>query len=160
MTEQQNQLYHLLLRSSCICATPHPPTVPTVTASINSPTAPFTAGQSYTLTCTATVTGGGGETLSTNTTISWTHPNGSVTSGTGSSLDLTLNPLRVSDAGQYTCNVSVSSPFLTGTWNSTDTFTINVQGKLFLSVNVCYFGYSFYLPGKKHDNVTRSFISK
>ena len=37
-----------------------PPAVPplTVGASIMSPTVPFTAGQSYTLTCTATVTGG------------------------------------------------------------------------------------------------------
>ena len=105
-------------------------TVPTFTigASItSSPTAPFTAGQSYTLTCTAAVTGG--ETLSTTTTITWIHPGGSVTSGTGSSLDLSLNPLRVSDAGQFTCNVSVSSPFLTVSQNSTDTFSINVQGK-------------------------------
>ena len=106
------------------------PIVPTLTvdASITSPTGPFTAGQSYTLTCTATVTGGG--TLSPTTTITWIHPSGSVTSGTGSSLDLSLNPLRVSDAGQYTCNVSVSSPLLTGAQSNTDTFTINVQSKL------------------------------
>ena len=106
----------------------HPSAVPTITASITSPTGSFTAGQSYTLTCRATVTGG--DILSTNTTtITWIHPNGSVTSGTGSSLDLSLNPLQVSDAGQYTCNVSVSSPFLTGSLSSTDTFTINVQGQ-------------------------------
>ena len=104
------------------------PAVPTVTASITSPTGPFTAGQSYTFTCTATVTGGG--TLSTTTTITWIHPSGSVTSGTGSSLDLSLNSLQVSDAGQYTCNVSVSSPFLTGAQSNTDTLDINVQSKL------------------------------
>ena len=106
------------------------PTVPTLTIGVSitsSPTAPFTAGQSYTLTCTAAVTGG--ETLSTTTTITWIHPSGSVTSGTGSSLDLSLNPLRVSDAGQYTCNVSVSSPFLTISQSATDMSTINVQGK-------------------------------
>ena len=105
------------------------PSVPllTVGASITPPTGPFTAGQSYTLTCTATVTGGG--TLSTTTTITWTNPSGSVTSGTGSSLDLSLNSLQLSDAGQYTCNVSVSSPFLTGAQSSTDTFIVNVQGK-------------------------------
>ena len=105
-------------------------TVPTLTvgASItSSPTGPFNAGQSYTFTCTAAFTGR--ETLSTTTTISWLHPSESVTSGTGSSLDLSLNPLQVSDAGQYTCNVSVSSPFLTGSQSSTDTFTINVQSK-------------------------------
>ena len=106
------------------------PIVPTLTvgASITSPTGPFTAGQSYTLTCTATVTGG--ETLSTTTTITWIHPSGSMTSGTGSSLDLSLNSLQLSDAGQYTCNVSVSSPFLTRAQSNTDTFTINVQSKL------------------------------
>ena len=106
------------------------PIVPTLTvgASITSPTGPFTAGQSYTFTCTATVTGGGA--LSTTTTITWIRPSGSMTSGTGSSLDLSLNPLQLSDAGQYTCNVSVSSPFLTRAQSSTDTFTINVQSKL------------------------------
>ena len=106
------------------------PIVPTLTvdASITSPTGPFTAGQSYTLTCRANVTGG--ETLSPTTTITWIHPSGSVTSGTGSSLDLSLNQLRVSDAGQYTCNVSVSSPFFTRAQSDTDTFTITVQSKL------------------------------
>ena len=114
------------MSTACTHATPHPPTVPTITASITSPTSLFTAGQSYTLTCTANVTGAG--TLSTTTTITLIHPSGSMTSGTGSSLDLSLNPLRVSNAGQYTCNVSVSSPFLTGALSSTDTLTINVQG--------------------------------
>ena len=106
------------------------PIVPTLTvdASITSPTGPFTAGQSYTLTCTATVTGGGA--LSLTTTITWIHPSGSMTSGTGSSLDLSLNPLQLSDAGRYTCNVSVSSPFFTRNQSDTDTFTINVQSKL------------------------------
>ena len=100
----------------------------TVDASITSPTGPFTAGQSYTLTCTATVTGG--ETLSTTTTITWIHPSGNVTLGTGSSLNLSFNPLRVSDAGQYTCKISVFSPFLNRAQNSTDTYTVIVQGKL------------------------------
>ena len=99
---------------------------PMVSTAITSPTGPFTVGQSYTLTCTANVAGVG--TMS-NTTITWIHPSGSVTSGTGSSLVLPLNPLQVSDAGQFTCNVSVSSPFLTRPQSATDTLTINVQGK-------------------------------
>ena len=111
------------------------PAVPIITASIKSSTGPFTAGQSYTLTCTATVTEG--DTLSTNITITWIYPSGNVTSGAGSSLDLSLDQLRVSDAGQYTCNVSVSSPFLTGAQSSTDMFTINVQGKPFSPLNGC-----------------------
>ena len=116
-------------------ATLHPSAVPTITASITTPTGLFIAGQSYTLTCTAAVNRAG--TMSTTTTITWIHPSGSVTSWTGNSLHLSFDPLRVSDAGQYTCNVSVSSPFLTGTQSSTDTFTINVQGRLLLSVNAC-----------------------
>ena len=55
---------------------------------------------------------------------------------TGSSLVLSLNPLQVSDAGQYTCNVSVSSPFLTGPQSATDTFTINVQSKFLSNIIV------------------------
>ena len=69
------------------------------------------------------------------TAVTWIYPSGNVTSETGSSLDISLNPLRVSDAGQYTCNVSVSSPFLTGAQSSTDMFTINVQGKSYF---MCY----------------------
>ena len=111
---------------SCTHVTSHS-AAPIVSTSIMSPTGPFTVGQSYTLTCTANVAGG--DTLSTTTIITWTHPSGSVTSGTGSSLDLSLNPLQVSDAGQYTCNGSVSSPFLTGAQSATDTLTISVQGK-------------------------------
>ena len=110
------------------CHTHHAVPIITVNvgASITSPTGFLTAGQSYTLTCTANVTGE--ETLFT--TITWIHPNGSVTPGTGSSLDLSLSQLQVSDAGQYTCNVSVSSPFLNRAQNSTDTYTVIVQGKL------------------------------
>ena len=122
--------------TACTHGTLHPSAVPTVTASITSPTGPFTAGRSYTFTCTATVTGGG--TLSPTTTITWIHPSGSMTSGTGSSLDLSLNSLRVSDAGQYTCNVSVSSPFFTRAQSSIDTFTIDVQGKLFSPECACF----------------------
>ena len=120
-----------LLQSLSFCPTHHyNPAGLTITvgASITSPTDLFTAGQSYTLTCIANVTGG--EILSTTTTITWIHPSGSVTSGTGSSLVLSLNPLQVSDAGQYTCNVSVSSPFFSRARNSTDTYTISVQGRL------------------------------
>ena len=121
---------------------------PMVSTSITSPTGPFTVGQSYTLTCTANVAGIG--TMST-TTITWTHPNASVTSGTGSSLDLSLNPLQVSDAGQYTCNVSVSSPFLTGVQSSVGTYTINVQGKRWKCAIPC--GRSHFMSYKFNSGV-------
>ena len=121
---------------------------PIVSTAIMSPTGPFTVGQSYTLTCTANVAGVG--TMST-TTITWTHPNGSVTSVTGSSLNLSFNPLRVSDAGQYTCNVSVSSPFLTGPQSSVGTYTINVQGERWKCAIPC--GRSHFMSYKFNSGV-------
>ena len=121
---------------------------PIVSTSIMSPTGPFTVGQSYTLTCTANVAGAG--TMST-TTIRWIHPSGSVTSVTGSSLDLSLNPLRVSNAGQYTCNVSVSSPFLTRPQSATDTLTISVQGKQWKFAIPC--GRSHFMSYKFNSGV-------
>ena len=113
--------------------------VPTirVEASIRTPaTTSFIAGQSYTFSCDGFVTVDG--TLSTITTTTWIHPNGSVTSGTGRMLGLTFNPLQESDAGQYTCNVSVSSPLLAGAHTSADTFTISVLCKLFVCECVHY----------------------
>lgn len=103
------------------------PTDPlTVAAPQLSASGSFTAGQTYTLNCTANVHGG--ENLSTITTITWTQPSGNVTSGIGSSLSLSIEPLRLSDAGNYTCTTSVSSPFLTGLQNSSGTLIVNVTG--------------------------------
>ena len=113
--------------------------VPTITvqASIRTPaTSSFIAGQSYSFTCDGFVTVDG--TLSVNTTVTWIRPNGIVTSRTGRTLGLTLNPLQESDAGQYTCNASVSSPLLAGAHVSTDTFTINILCKMFVCECVHY----------------------
>ena len=98
----------------------------TVAAPQLSPSGHFTAGQTYTLNCIANVHGG--ENLFTTTAITWTQPSGNVTSKTGSSLSLSLKPLRVSDAGSYMCTVSVSSPFLTRLQNSSGTLIVNVTG--------------------------------
>lgn len=113
--------------------------VPTITveASIRTPaTSSFIVGQSYNFNCDGFVTVDG--TLSVSTTITWIRPNGSVTSRTGRTLGLTLNPLQESDAGEYTCNVSVSSPLLAGAHVSTDTFTINILCKMLVCECVHY----------------------
>ena len=98
----------------------------TVAATTLSASGSFTAGQTYTLHCTASVLGG--ENLSTTTTITWTQPSGNVTSGTGNSLSLSLKTLSVSHAGSYICNISVFSPFLAVLQNSSGTLIVNVTG--------------------------------
>ena len=74
------------------------------------PSGAKTAGESYTLECSVSVTG------STDTpTITWLDPmNNQITSGlrvmtTGSVSRLTFNPLAASDAGRYTCRASVAA---------------------------------------------------
>ena len=75
------------------------------------PITPFgtaTAGETYSLVCSVTVTG------STATpTITWLDPmNNQVTSGvmtTGSMSTLTFNPLSASQAGTYICRVALGS---------------------------------------------------
>ena len=68
-------------------------------------------GQSgYSLTCGVS----GTEHLSPSITYQWTKDNGTLTQtqvGTNSLL-LSFSPLRLSDAGQYTCQATVSSPYL------------------------------------------------
>ena len=69
-----------------------------------------TLGQPYTLTCNVTVTSGSG-----TPTVEWVGPGSSTPMATGgdftvsstSPYTLTINPLRQSHAGQYTCQATV-----------------------------------------------------
>ena len=63
-----------------------------------------TPGQNYTLTCSVSRSG------ASVTTYHWSK-NGTMKSETGPALS--LSPLRLSDAGQYTCEVTVNSMALT-----------------------------------------------
>ena len=68
-----------------------------------------TAGESYSLECTVTVTGS-----TDQPTITWLMGpmNNMITSGvvtTGSMSTLTFNPLSASDAGTYTCRATLGS---------------------------------------------------
>ena len=62
-------------------------------------------GQSYSLTCGVTVTGAANLTI----TYQWTKNNGTQTQ-VGTDRVLSFSPLRLSDAGRYTCQATVISP--------------------------------------------------
>ena len=74
-----------------------------------------TAGETYSLECSATVTGSTGQ-----PTITWLDPmdhpvpSGMVTT-TGSMSTLTFNPLSASHAGTYTCRATLGAAMQTNT---------------------------------------------
>ena len=69
-------------------------------------------GQSgYSLTCDVT----GDENLNPTRTYQWTRDNGNtLTQIETNSNTLSFSPLSLSNAGRYTCSVTVSSPYLNG----------------------------------------------
>ena len=78
-----------------------------------------TAGETYSLECSATVTGSNDQ-----PTITWLDPmNNPVPSGmvttTGSMSTLTFDPLSASHAGTYTCRATVGSTMQTATMDVT-----------------------------------------
>ena len=84
-----------------------------------------TAGETYSLECSVTVTG------STDTpTITWLDPmNNQITAGvmtTGSMSTLTFDPLSASDAGTYTCRATLDGAEVDG---STD--VVVIKGKYY-----------------------------
>ena len=63
----------------------------------------------YTLTCTVT----GAENLSPTITYQWTRDNGTTQTQVGTNSNtLSFSPLSLSDAGRYTCDVTVGSSYL------------------------------------------------
>ena len=63
-----------------------------------------TAGQPYSLTCSVETVPG----LVVNSSIQWTSQDGSLlNTSSGSSLELSFNPLRTSNGSMYTCHASV-----------------------------------------------------
>ena len=63
----------------------------------------------YSLTCGATVTGAGNPSI----TYQWTKNNGTQTQ-IGTDKVLSFSPLRLSDAGRYTCQAAVGPCNITG----------------------------------------------
>ena len=62
-------------------------------------------------------------------TYQWTK-NGTQTIRDSSSI-LTFSPLKLSDAGMYTCRVDISSDYLDSTLSAHNSIPLNVQSKLF-----------------------------
>ena len=94
--------------------------VPVVTVLIT-PSGSAVVGMSYTLTCTVS----GADNL--EATIAFTGLN--TASGTGTSLQLPLDPLDLTDAGEYTCTATVSSDLLTNNIVRTDTEEVNIPSE-------------------------------
>jgi hypothetical protein len=94
--------------------------------------APVTLGQSnYFLTCIAN----GTDKLDPTITYRWTKNSGTnveeITVGDSETQSLTFyDPLRLSDAGQYICQVNVSSPFLNQNIIVEGTLDIRLESEL------------------------------
>ena len=85
-----------------------------------------TLGQQYTLTCNVSVASG----VTGTPTVQWVGPSSSAPIATGgdftvssiSPYTLTINPLRQSHAGQYTCQATVAGD------NGTESIIVNIPG--------------------------------
>ena len=96
---------------------------PSVTATIAVSSATDVGG-SVTLTCDVT----GLNSLASGRTITFTGP--TTVTGTGSPLQLLLDPALLSDAGQYTCMASVTSALLDSAVEDTETEDLRLQSEL------------------------------
>ena len=87
-------------------------------------------GQSgNTLTCDVS----GADNLNPTITYQWTRNDGSTQTPVGTNSNtLTLSPLRLSDAGDYNCSVTVSSNFLNNNiiTSSNNTQSVMIQSEL------------------------------
>jgi len=99
-----------------------------VTAAI-AVSSPTDVGGRVTLTCDVT----GLSSLASDTTITFSGPRAVM--GTGStSLQLLLDPALLSDAGQYTCMVSVTSSLLDSAIGYTDAEELRLQSELKVAI--------------------------
>ena len=90
----------------------------------------------YSLMCSVS----GAENLNPSITYQWTKNNGTETQiQVGTYQVLSFSPLRVSDAGQYTCQATISSPYLNNNITMIDTEDIILQSEFSLLVQkLCY----------------------
>ena len=103
-------------------APPVPTTQPSpvsISVSITSVSGTNTAGETYSLECSATVTGS-----TDQLTVTWLDPMynpvpSEMVTTTGSMSTLTFNPLSASHAGTYTCRATVGNTMQTATMDVT-----------------------------------------
>jgi hypothetical protein len=82
-------------------------------------------GQSYSLTCAVS----GDKSLAVrDESFQWDRVGGSA--GISQLATLTLNPLRPSDAGEYRCTSTISSPYLAGSHTVAGRVTVSIKRKL------------------------------
>ena len=103
--------------------------VPTLSVNVTSKGSIITGGQAFSLKCTIS----GPEALNSILTYQWTKNNSTgrmqvVGSNTST---LSFSSLRLSDAGQYSCQVIVTSQYLRDVFNVTSApFDVHLQGKI------------------------------
>ena len=101
---------------------------PVVTVQIIANGAPVLEQNGYSLTCTVS----GTNRLSPSIAYQWTKNNGTQTQiQVGADNVLSFSPLRLSDAGQYTCQATIRSPYLNNdiTMMSSNLQNIMLQGE-------------------------------
>ena len=82
-------------------------------------------GQSYSLICGVTRA----ENLDSSIAYQWTKNNGTQTQVPSGAETLSFSILRFSDAGQYTCQATVSSPHLNDDITMMDTHNVTLQSE-------------------------------
>jgi len=100
-------------------------TAPSVSVMIT-PTGTAEVGQSYSLGCSVSEA----DSLNATSTYRWYNESTNPRSQVGTTNTYTLNPLRPYSAGQYTCEVMITSPFLDGDLSRSVMHNITVQSNL------------------------------
>ena len=102
--------------------------VPAISVQITVSGTPRLGQSSYSLICDVN----GAESLNPTITYRWTKHNGTLTQiqqdGANPEV-LSFSPLRLSDAGQYACQATVSSPFLNNDTTTMDTQDVRFQSE-------------------------------
>ena len=99
-------------------------TAPSVSVMIT-PAGTAVAGQSYSLSCSVS----GADSLSPTITYRWYNESSNPRSQVGTTSTYTLNPLRPYHAGEYTCEVTITSPYLNGALSQSVMQDITVLSK-------------------------------
>ena len=98
-----------------------------ITDSINKPFP--TAGEDYRLFCGILAGTEGLNDEITSITYQWTRNGDSYQVGTGSST-LSFSPVRLSDAANYSCSITIASSYLTGNIFTMTSLVVRIQSKL------------------------------
>ena len=101
---------------------------PILSVKITTSGAPVLGQNGYSLTCSVS----GATNLNSSITYQWTKTNGTQTQLQSDGADpkvLSFSPLRLSDAGRYTCQAIVSSPYLNSDITRMDSQDVTLQSK-------------------------------